>query len=399
VPAPPARFITCDREVLAAEIAALGTHPLAAASLAHESAFLAVRLSGLATRATEALAGEMRAQGGQVIASDDQQTVLVLGSRAEFDGLVAALQSAEADLPRRARELRDLLDTLDRSPAPLQLGRFTLPLGERTLVMGILNMTPDSFSGDGLGANLDAAVARAQAMQAAGADIVDVGGMSTRPGAEEISTDQELARVVPLVRRLASEIDLPISIDTYRATVAEAALAAGAVIVNDITGLDADPALAAVVAAQGAGLVLMHIQGRPRTMQHNPHYGDLLGEIHAYLWASRDRAIAAGVPPTHIWADPGIGFGKTGDHNLQILRRLGELRSLGMPILIGTSRKWFIGSILGGRPPAERVSGTGATLVLGVAHGADIVRVHDVGPAVDVVRVADAIVRHGGVRS
>jgi dihydropteroate synthase len=269
----------------------------------------------------------------------------------------------------------------------------SLAVGQRTLVMGILNMTADSFSGDGLGRDMDAAVTRAGAMQAAGADILDVGGMSTRPGSDEISERDELNRVVPLIARLAHEVNLPISVDTYRAAVADAALAAGAVIVNDITGLHADPDLAGVAARHGAGLVLMHIQGTPRTMQQNPHYDDLLGEIIAYLRDSRDRALAAGVPASRIWIDPGIGFGKTIEHNLELLRRLHDLRVLNQPILIGTSRKGFIGRILQGRPPEERVAGTGATIALAIAHGADVVRVHDVGPAVDVARVADAVVR------
>jgi len=279
------------------------------------------------------------------------------------------------------------------APTPLRLGRYSLPVGQRTLIMGILNMTPDSFSGDGLGDDLDAAVTQAQAMQAAGADILDVGGMSTRPGSAEISEAAEIRRVVPLIRRLVAAVDVPLSVDTYRAAVADAALAAGAVIVNDISGLHAEPALAAVVARHGAALVLMHIQGTPRTMQQNPHYDDLLGEVSAYLREGQTWALAAGILATHLWADPGIGFGKTLTHNLELLRRLGELRALGMPLLVGTSRKAFIGRILGGRPPAERVAGTGATVALAIAHGASIVRVHDVGPASDVARVADAIVR------
>ncbi|MGI8587768.1 MAG: dihydropteroate synthase [Chloroflexia bacterium] len=281
----------------------------------------------------------------------------------------------------------------DTAPAPLHLGRYSLPIRRRTLVMGILNMTPDSFSGDGLGTDLDAALARARAMAAYGADILDVGGMSTRPGAEEIGEAEEMRRVLPLIRTLAAETDLPISVDTYRTAVAAAALDAGAVIVNDITGLHAEPDLAEAVAAHGAALVLMHIKGTPRTMQENPHYTDLIGEIRAYLQEGLERALAAGVGRDRIWADPGIGFGKTIHHNLEILRRLGELGSLGVPLLVGTSRKAFIGRILSGRPPEERVSGTAATIALSIAHGADIVRVHDVASAVDVARIADAIVR------
>ncbi len=388
-----ARLLTSTPEVLAGELSGFGAAPDDAFAQARAGSFVAVRLAGLPTAALEALAGAMRAEGGQILAAPDRGAAVVLGTRTQFAGLVQALHGATAGGGEVAQELGDLFALLDRPTPPLQLGRYTLPLGRRTLVMGILNMTPDSFSGDGLDFGVEAAVARAQAMQAAGADILDVGGMSTRPGAEEIPESEELRRVVPLIARLAREVDLPLSVDTYRAAVADAALDAGAVIVNDITGLGAEPALAGVVARRGAALVLMHIKGTPRTMQHDPQYADLLGEIIAYLRAACDRAVAAGVPRDHLWIDPGIGFGKTGDHNLEVLRRLGELRSLGLPVLVGTSRKGFLGRILGGRPPHERVAATGATVAVSIAQGAAIVRVHDVGSAVDVARVADAIMR------
>jgi dihydropteroate synthase len=386
-----ARLLTPTPEVLAAELAGFGAASGDAPARARADSFVAVRIGGLSSAGAAALAATMHTEGGQVVAGEDRGEALVLGTRAQFAALVQALRatgSAEA-----AQALDDLFAALDRPTPPLQLGRYTLPLGRRTLVMGILNMTPDSFSGDGLDFGVDAAVARAQAMEAAGADVLDVGGMSTRPGAEEITESEELRRVVPLIERLAREVDLPLSVDTYRAAVADAALAAGAVIVNDITGLGAEPELAGVAARRGAALILMHIKGSPRTMQDDPQYADLMGEIIAYLRAGCDRAVAAGVPRDHLWIDPGIGFGKTIDHNLEILRRLGELRSLGLPVLVGTSRKGFLGRILGGRPPQERVAATGATVAVSIAHGADIVRVHDVGPAVDVARVADAIMR------
>lgn len=287
---------------------------------------------------------------------------------------------------------------------PLQLGEYLLPIGRRTLVMGIVNVTPDSFSGDALNDDIEAAVAQARRMADEGADIIDVGGQSTRPGSEPVPVDEEIRRIVPVVARLAAPgldgVRLPISVDTSRAAVAEAALQAGAHIINDITGLRDEPAIARVAAAHHAALVLMHIKGTPRTMQQNPHYDDLLGEVTAYLRSAAEEALAAGVKKERIWIDPGIGFGKTIEHNLELLRRLRELRALGYPIMVGTSRKGFIGRILSGArtggeapPPHERVAGTGATLAIGVANGADIVRVHDVAQAVDVVRVADAIVR------
>jgi dihydropteroate synthase len=287
------------------------------------------------------------------------------------------------------------VDPLFAAPHPLVCGPYTLPVGTRTLVMGSINVTPDSFSGDSLGDDVAAAVAQARRMHAAGADLLDVGGLSTRPGSEPVSPDEELRRVVPVVEQLAAAVPLPISVDTYRAAVAEGALRAGAHIVNDITGFRDDPAILNVAARHGAAVIAMHIQGRPATMQQHPHYTDLLGEVIAYLRESVAQAVAAGVPRERIWVDPGIGFGKTVAHNLELLRRLGDLRVLGQPILVGTSRKGFIGRLLGGVPPAERVTGTGATLAVSICHGADVVRVHDVGPAVEVVRVTDAILRPG----
>jgi dihydropteroate synthase len=271
--------------------------------------------------------------------------------------------------------------------------------------MGIINVTPDSFSGDGLGSDVESAVAQGARMIAEGADILDVGGQSTRPGAEPVTLEEELARVVPVVAKLSAlNPTVAISVDTNVARVAEEAVRAGASIINDISGLRDDPEIADIAARYNTGLVLMHIQGTPRTMQANPHYDDLLGEVTNYLKASVEKALQAGVKRQRIWIDPGIGFGKNIDHNLKLLRRLRELKTLGYPVLVGTSRKAFIGRILaplnGGEPvaPQERIVGTGATLAVAIANGADVVRVHDVAHAVQVALVADAIVRHRGIR-
>ncbi len=266
--------------------------------------------------------------------------------------------------------------------------------------MGIINATPDSFSGDGLGSDVEAACRQAKQMQSQGADILDIGGQSTRPGSEPVSVDEEMRRVLPVIERLAGPggVSLPLSVDTSRAAVARAAVERGAVIINDITGLRDEPEIAEIASKAGAGLVLMHIQGTPRSMQEQPHYSDLLGEVKAYLRAGVDKAVQAGVNKERIWIDPGIGFGKTQAHNLELLRRLGELREIGCPILVGTSRKGFIGRILAdlygeAPPPDKRIVGTGATLAISIANGAGIVRVHDVAQAVEVARVADAVVR------
>jgi len=266
-----------------------------------------------------------------------------------------------------------------------------LALGERTLVMGIINVTPDSFSGDGVVGDA-AAIAQGKRMVADGANILDVGGESTRPGSEPVEVEEELARVLPVVEGLAAEVDVPISIDTYKSRIAKEALSKGASIVNDISGLHADEEMAKVAAEAGAAVVVMHIQGTPRDMQEKPKYADVIGEISDYLEEGIARAEAAGIGRDQIIVDPGIGFGKTLEHNLEILRRLRELRCLGCPVMVGTSRKSMIGMILD-VPMEERLEGTAATVALAVAGGADIVRVHDVREMVRVARVADAIAR------
>jgi dihydropteroate synthase len=267
-----------------------------------------------------------------------------------------------------------------------------LILGEKTLIMGILNVTPDSFSGDGLGHDLAQGVKRAEGMLGEGVDIFDIGGESTRPGSESVSAAEELRRVIPLIKTLAAEFPVPISIDTTKAEVAAAALENGAVIINDITALSFDNKMAHLAAKTGAGVVLMHMQGTPRDMQKNPYYADVIGEIGDFLQAAAQKAEAAGVAKASIMLDPGIGFGKTLEHNLKILRRLEEFTKLGYPLLVGTSRKAMIGKILGAEAP-DRLEGTAATVALAIAGGADIMRVHDVKAMSRVAKMADAVIR------
>jgi dihydropteroate synthase len=256
--------------------------------------------------------------------------------------------------------------------------------------MGILNVTPDSFSDGGAYLDRSAAVDRALAMVEEGADIIDVGGESTRPGAEDVPADLELERVIPVVEAVAGASRVPISIDTTKATVAKAALEAGAVIVNDISALRFDPALPGVVESSGAGVVLMHMQGRPRTMQSNPTYGNVVADVAAELGSWADQAQRAGIAREHIVVDPGIGFGKTRKHNLLLLKHFDRLRELGFPVLVGASRKSFIGTTLE-VPVDQRLEGTAAVTAWVVAQGAAIVRVHDVREMVRVVRMVEAI--------
>ena len=264
----------------------------------------------------------------------------------------------------------------------------------KPLLMGVVNVTPDSFSDGGLYLDEEKAIAHGRELVQAGADILDVGGESTRPGAEEVSAEEEIARTEPVVAELTVDLAQTgheVSIDTSKLAVAEAALDAGATIVNDVTALRAEPEIGALCAERDAGLVLMHMQGDPRTMQRNPTYDDVVDDVRSFLAERLEVAIAAGVAEEKIWLDPGIGFGKNLEHNLELLRRLGELRrSLGRPLVVGASRKSFIGKI-DGSAVGERLGGSIAASVLAAAEGADVLRVHDVAEVGQAARVAAAI--------
>ena len=264
-------------------------------------------------------------------------------------------------------------------------GKLGFAWGKRTYVMGIINVTPDSFSGDGLGYDAEAALEQALRFQDEGADIIDVGGESTRPGSTPVTVEEEKRRVIPVIRLLASRLDVPVSVDTYKREVAREALAAGAAIINDVWGLKRDLALADLAAREGAPIVLMH-------NQQGFDYSDLVPETLASLHVSLRQALEAGVPLENVVLDPGLGFGKRPEHNLELLRRLAELKALGLPLLVGTSRKSTIGLVLD-LPVEERLEGTAATVALAIANGADIVRVHDVKAMTRVARMSDAIVR------
>ena len=261
----------------------------------------------------------------------------------------------------------------------------------RILIMGILNVTPDSFSDGGLYIDLDRAVAHGEFLEANGADIIDVGGVSTRPFAEPVSAEEEMKRVIPVIKKLSQRVSIPISIDTTSARVAIKALETGAVMINDISSLRMDPSMGDVVACADVPIVLMHMQGTPQTMQIAPYYNDVIQEIIDFLSDSIDLACSKGIRREHIIVDPGIGFGKTVDHNLTIIKELGRFSVLGQPILIGASRKGFIGEVLGVDNPSQRDIGTLAVTAVSVMNGANIIRVHDVKRSAEVVRMAEAI--------
>ncbi len=264
--------------------------------------------------------------------------------------------------------------------------------------MGVLNVTPDSFSDGGLYAGVDAAVAHAHRLVAAGAHLLDIGGESTRPATfgdkSPLPPGEEARRILPVLQRLAAEMPtVPLSVDTYKAEVARAALDAGASIVNDISGLTYDPDMVALAASRGCPLILMHLPGRPRDLPANPVYADVVAEVLAFFTRQVAYAEAQGIRRDRLWLDPGLGFGKTARHNLELLRRLPELKALGLPLVVGASRKKFLGKILGTDDPTDRKEGTAATVALSIAGGADMVRVHDVREMARVAKVSDAIVR------
>jgi dihydropteroate synthase len=277
----------------------------------------------------------------------------------------------------------------------LKLPSRTLCLGQRTLIIGVLNVTPDSFSDGGKFLDTERAIKHALAMERAGADLLDIGGESTRPGSSGIPAEEELARVLPVLKGLQGRVKIPVSIDTQKAEVAEAAIAAGAEIINDISGLRNDPRIAEVAARHCVPLILMHIRGRPRSMQKGPFARNVVKDVTRGLRASVALARKAGVSKSQLILDPGIGFGKSFSQNYELLAKLPELAKLGFPLMVGASRKSFLGATLGRNgkpaPPEERIWGTAATVAASILGGAHIVRVHDVSEMVQVARIADCL--------
>jgi dihydropteroate synthase len=326
-------------------------------------------------------------------AGNSPPAITLTGNPGQLRKLFSLLAAAHRISSSQSQKVYSLLDNYLRSDYKIDCRGKVLDLGSRTHLMGILNVTPDSFSDGGRYADAEQALAHARDMAAAGADIIDIGGESTRPGAAPLPEEEELRRIIPLIELLSAELAVPISVDTYKSSVAKKAIEAGASIVNDISGLRFSHDMANVVADSGAAVVIMHIKGTPRDMQQNPVYDDVVGEVIAYLEEGIEIALKAGVDREKILIDPGIGFGKTLAHNLVILNRLEEFRALGRPILLGPSRKKFIGTILGVPVPEQRVDGTAAAVALGIERGASILRVHDVARMAQVAKVTDAIVK------
>jgi dihydropteroate synthase len=374
-----------------------GGVPLMAPKAMHHT----FKLEDVDSRAALIIKQEMLSAGGEaavcrgVIGLSSKKTdILVMGTRRQLQLATGKLRGQPFGAAAVAEELRSVIRNMDRGrDHVIKWGGRRLELGKRTHVMGVLNVTPDSFSDGGRFLDAHKAVERAIRMVAEGADIVDIGGESSRPGAAPVSAEAEKRRVLPVIGALARKLDVPISIDTYRPETARAALDAGAEMINDIFGLR-KKGMAELAAKKDVPVVIMHMKGSPHDMQKDPRYDDVLGEVHRFFRERIEAATQAGIDPEKIVLDPGIGFGKTPDHNLRILSRLGELGGLGMPVLVGVSRKSFIGKVIG-TVVDERLEGGLAAATAATLNGATIIRAHDVEANVRAARIADAIMGAG----
>ena len=374
----------------------MGVDPIGVKLMEGKTLYFNLKVEGIEPRKANLLKQEMLSLGGDVAVdgrgfdcSAEQTDTLLMGTQKHFEKLIFKLEQYP-DLQPLGHSIGETLKNISKTRYSIRCRKRTLMLGRQTLLMGVLNVTPDSFSDGGLFFDKEKAISHGLRMVEEGADIIDVGGESTRPGSKPLELEEELRRVIPVIELLAKRVDIPLSIDTYKSTVAKRAIEAGAEIINDISGLHFDPTLAQVAAKEDTPLILMHIRGIPETMQKNVHYDSLFSEILRYLRDSIQRAESAGLDPQQVIVDPGIGFGKKVEDNLLIIKNLHEFRILGKPILLGTSRKSFIGKILNA-DAGERLEGTISSTAIGVLIGAHIIRSHDVLQAKKAIAVADAI--------
>jgi len=338
------------------------------------------------------LGGDAAVARGSVACSVPSSDVLIMGTVKQVLSLAAKIEKQPFGLNLIARDLLAILKNINRNEFILKTSRRKIHLGKQTLIMGILNVTPDSFSDGGLFYSPKKAIEHGLRMADEGADMIDIGGESTRPGSAAVPAHVELKRVVPVIEGLIGKIKIPVSIDTKKSRVARLAVDAGAEIINDVSALSGDRNMAKTVSETHAAIILMHMRGKPANMQKgNLDYSNLMGEITDYLQKSSEKALKAGVEKESIIFDPGIGFGKTPEDNYKIIRNLSELKAMGMPVMIGTSRKSFIGKTTGDEP-SDRMEGTAATVAAAIMNGCHIVRVHDVAAMKKVAAVTDAIV-------
>jgi dihydropteroate synthase len=389
--------LIADEAEARAELRKIEVDPVSVPIMAPKLRHVVIKIKELDARAANILKQEMLAKGADAAVakwasgfSRPTTDVLLMATVKQYRLVLEKLKVQPYGLQSLAPSIERALANLSPRSFSVQAGPCELGLGGRTLVMGILNLTPDSFSDGGRYEAVEEAVLHAKAMVEAGADIIDVGGESTRPGARPVDASTETRRILPAVERLAG-LGVPISVDTSKAEVAAAAIRAGAAIINDVTALRGDPDMGRVCADGAVGVILMHMRGEPRTMQENPEYRDLVAELTGFFEERLAAAAASGIGADRLMIDPGFGFGKTIAHNLEILKRLREFQSLGCPIVLGTSRKATIGTVLGGLGPDDRVEGTAATVAAGILNGAAIVRVHDVKEMARVAKMTDAV--------
>jgi len=392
-----------DIEDAKRQIAAIGVEPEAVTILGPKTVHLNLIIEGVRPPVAIIIKESMLAAGADAAINRNSITnkiersdVLVMATRKQLRHAAQNLKMQPFGIAELGAEMLKVADNLYELPPPWKMPDGSEFSFERTRIMGILNVTPDSFAGDGIGGDLDKAVERAVEMEKAGADIIDIGGESTRPGAEPVDEEKELDRVIPVIKAVAERINIPISIDSRKANVARAAIEAGAKIVNDVSGLS-DKEMAGLCAREKVPVIVMHMKGTPRNMQDNPVYTDAIGEILRHLSDRVTDAIEAGVEERQIAIDPGIGFGKRLEDNLEILGRLAEFKSLGRPIVVGASRKMFIGKI-SGLPVEERLEGSIGAACAAAMNGANIIRCHDVRETAKALRIVDAIKPRGGSR-
>ncbi|MBW2636632.1 MAG: dihydropteroate synthase [Deltaproteobacteria bacterium] len=380
------------------ELKRVGVDPYGIKAMIPKMENLNILLEGIECKVANILKQEMLSVGGDVAVargsvecSIEKTDALIIGTIKQVEILAVKISIQPFGLKQISMDLENLLDNLTRESFVVKTPRREIPMGKKTLLMGVLNVTPDSFSNGGMFANTDEAVEYGIRMEEDGADILDIGGESSRPGSEPVTAEEEMKRVIPVIESLGKRITIPISIDTMKSEIARMALEAGAEIVNDISAMRFDEKMASMAARYKASLILMHMRGTPKTMQEGDlGYSLLRGDIIDFLEERIDEAISAGIERENIIIDPGIGFGKSVDDNIRLLKYLEEFKGLGRPILIGTSRKGFIGKTTGGGTE-ERLEGTAATVTAAILKGAHIVRVHDMVFMKKVAIMADAI--------
>jgi dihydropteroate synthase len=382
-------------------ISDIGVYPVSLKFLKPKASYFTIKLEKISCAACNIIKQEMLSLGADAAVAKDVIThkvkysdCLLFANLSQYEKLFKKLKKQPLGLKDIASDIREALSNYQRREYQLRCRNYTMNPGRKIYLMGILNITPDSFSDGGQFYARDDAIRQGIKMAREGADIIDVGGESTRPGSRGISSKKQIERVVPVIKALRKKVKIPISIDTRNAKVAEEAMKAGASIINDVSALGNDKKIAKIAAKYRSGLILMHSKGRPKSMQKKPYYQDVIREIVESLQKSILIALKAKVNANQIIVDPGIGFAKTKEHNLKIINKLAEFKVLGYPILIGTSRKSFIGKVLN-RPVGKRLAGTIATVVYSILEGATIIRAHDVAEIKQAIKVAEAIKQTG----